>query len=296
MSEPSHRAADTGSRPAPETSAAGRLTLVGTPIGNLDDASAHMRAAIESADVIAAEDTRRFLGLAERLGLRHTREITSLFDHNEQAKAESLIDEVAAGRHVVLLTDAGMPAVSDPGYRVVAAAYARGVTVTTASGPSAVITALALSGLPSDRFAFEGFLPRKAGERRRKLGALAADERTLVCFESPHRLVDALADLEAACGPERQIAVCRELTKTYEEVIRGTIAEVRARVGDGVRGEITLVISGASPEAADAGDYVGEMRRLVDAGMRVKDAAGEVATRHGVSKRQAYETYLQAER
>lgn len=296
MTEPTRRTRGAGHQSEPGTSAPGRLTLVGTPIGNLADASAHMREAIASADLIAAEDTRRFLGLAERLGLRHTREITSLFDHNEQAKAESLIDEVAAGRHVVLLTDDGMPAVSDPGYRVVSAAYARGVEVTTASGPSAVITALALSGLPSDRFAFEGFLPRRPGERRRKLGALAADERTLVCFESPHRLVDALADLEAACGPDRQIAVCRELTKTYEEVIRGTVAEVRKRVGDGVRGEITLVLSGASPEAADAGDYVGEMRRLVDAGMRVKDAAAEVATRHGVSKRQAYETYLQAER
>ena len=183
MSEPNRHS---GSRPAPETSSAGRLTLVGTPIGNLDDASPHMREAIESADVIAAEDTRRFLGLAERLGIHHTREITSLFDHNEQAKADALIDEITAGRHVVLLTDAGMPAVSDPGYRVVAAAYARGVEVATASGPSAVITALALSGLPSDRFVFEGFLPRKAGERRRKLDALAADERTLVCLSLIH--------------------------------------------------------------------------------------------------------------
>lgn len=272
----------------------GRLVLVGTPIGNLGDASERMRAEIAAADLIAAEDTRRFLGLADRLGITHSGSIVSLFDHNEQAKAGELADVVARGQRVVLLTDAGMPAVSDPGYRVVREVAERGLPVTSAPGPSAVLTALALSGLPSDRFAFEGFLPRKAGERARVLAALAREERTLVLFESPHRVADALADIVAAFGPERRMTISRELTKTYEEVLRGTAAELRERAADGLRGELTLVIAGHSGEAEAPADHLEEMQRLVDAGMRAKTAAAEVASRHGMSTRAMYEEHLRA--
>ncbi|WP_101653393.1 16S rRNA (cytidine(1402)-2'-O)-methyltransferase [Brevibacterium ihuae] len=280
--------------PAPRTGD-GCLVLVGTPIGNLGDASERLRHEIGAADLIAAEDTRRFLGLADRLGLAHTSAIISLFDHNEDAKAADIADAVAAGKRVVLLTDAGMPAVSDPGYRVVRAVADRDLPVTSAPGPSAVLTALALSGLPSDRFAFEGFLPRKAGERSRALAALAREERTLVFFESPHRIAAALDDIVAAFGPDRPMTISRELTKTYEEVLRGTASELRDRAAEGLRGELTLVVAGHPGDAAEPADHLAEMRRLVDGGMRAKKAAAEVAERHRISTRAMYEEYLHAE-
>ncbi|WP_349828202.1 16S rRNA (cytidine(1402)-2'-O)-methyltransferase [Brevibacterium litoralis] len=271
------------------------LVLVGTPIGNLADASPRMRAEIAGADLVAAEDTRRFLGLADRLGLPHTARVLSVFDHNEQARAEEIVAAIRSGSRVVLLTDAGMPAVSDPGYRVVRAVTEAGLPVTAAPGPSAVFTALALSGLPSDRFTFEGFLPRKAGERARFLAELAQETRTMVFFESPHRIVDAMDDLIAAFGPGRPMTISRELTKTYEEVLRGTTTELAEAAAAGLRGELTLVVAGHSGRASTPDDHLDEVRRLVEGGLRAKTAAKEVAARHGLKTREVYEAFLHAE-
>lgn len=285
---------EAGPQSEPEAPRGPALVLLGTPIGNLGDASPRMRAEIAAADLIAAEDTRRFLGLAERLGIAHSGAIMSLFDHNEADRAAVLADEVAAGKRVVLLTDAGMPAVSDPGYRVVREVSERGLPVTSAPGPSAALTALALSGLPSDRFAFEGFLPRKPGERARRLAGLARDERTLILFESPHRIAAAMEDVVAAFGPDRPMTISRELTKTYEEVLRGTSGELARAAHAGLRGELTLVIAGFRGTASDPADHLPEVARLVDGGMRAKKAAVEVAGRHGLSTRAVYEAYLHA--
>ncbi|GAA4282933.1 16S rRNA (cytidine(1402)-2'-O)-methyltransferase [Brevibacterium daeguense] len=274
------------------TADSGCLVLVGTPIGNIHDASPRMRSEIEAADLIAAEDTRRFLGLADRLGLTHTNRIISLFDHNEQAKAAEIAEAVAAGQRVVLLTDAGMPAVSDPGYRVVREVTGRNLPVTSAPGPSAVFTALALSGLPTDRFTFEGFLPRKAGERARMLGELAHEPRTMVFFESPHRIADTMAAIVESFGADRPMTISRELTKTYEEVLRGTAGELVDAARAGLRGELTLAIAGHSGRATSAADHMAELGRLVDGGMRAKKAAAEIAARHGLSTRDVYEEYL----
>lgn len=285
--------ADAPREPTPD--GGGRLVLVGTPIGNLGDATPRMREEIESADLIAAEDTRRFAALRDRLGLTTRARTLSLFDHNEAARAAELADAVAAGQSVVLLTDAGMPAVSDPGYRVVAEVASRGLPVTSAPGASSVVTALAVSGLPSDRFSFEGFLPRKPGERRRLLAELADERRTMVFYESPHRIADAAADIADAFGDERPMVICRELTKTYEEVLRGTAGSLAARAADGLRGELTLVIAGAAaPAAADPAGLVDEVDRLVAGGMRAKAAAKEVAARAGASAREVYQAHLDA--
>lgn len=275
-----------------EDSDRGVLILVGTPIGNIADAAPRMREAIEHADLIAAEDTRRFLGLADRLGIAPRGKVVSLFDHNEAARAPEIARAVEDGQRVVLLTDAGMPAVSDPGYRVVRELADRGLPVTSVPGPSAVFTALALSGLPSDRFSFEGFLPRKSGERRRLLAELARERRTMVFFESPHRIVESLTDVVAELGPQRSMTISRELTKRYEEVLRGTAEELLERSREGLRGELTLVVAGHSGAEEQAGDHVEEVARLVDGGMRAKTAAKEVASRHGFAARELYEAYL----
>lgn len=274
---------------------AGALVLVGTPIGNIFDASPRMREEISHADVIAAEDTRRFLGLADRLGLTHTSSIISLFDHNEADRAADIADQIAAGKRVVLLTDAGMPAVSDPGYRVVKEVSDRGLPVTSAPGPSAVFTALALSGLPSDRFTFEGFLPRKPGERSRLLKDLSRDPRTLIFFESPHRIAASMVDIVEAFGADRPMTISRELTKTYEEVLRGRASELREAAAGGLRGELTLVIAGFRGVAHDPAAHLDEVQRLIDAGMRAKSAAAEVAGRHGLKTREVYEAHLHRE-
>ena len=233
----------------------GALVLAGTPIGDSADASPALLAALVGADVIAAEDTRKFRQLCRRLGIAPQARLVSFFDGNEAARVEGLIEQVQDGRRVVVVSDAGMPAVSDPGYRLVAAAASAGLPVTAVPGPSAVLTALAVSGLPTDRFCFEGFLPRRGGERRSRLAALAAEQRTMVFFEAPHRLADFLADAVSALGAERRAVICRELTKTYEEILRGTLAHLRDWAGGEVRGEITVVIegnasaSGSLPEA-----------------------------------------------
>ncbi len=271
------------------------LVLVGTPIGNFDDASPRMRAEIEAADVIAAEDTRRFMGLASRLGVTYSGTLVSLFDHNERSKASEIAQQIESGARVVLLTDAGMPAVSDPGYHVVKEVVSRDLPVTAVPGPSAVFTAIALSGLPSDRFTFEGFVPRKAGERGRLLADLASERRTMIFFESPHRIHATLADFVTHFGADRPMTLSRELTKTYEETLRGTTQSIYEQVvaRDGLKGELTLVVAGA-PEvsATSAADLTEDVAQLVESGMRAKDAAAHIAKIHGLKSRDVYEEYI----
>jgi 16S rRNA (cytidine1402-2'-O)-methyltransferase len=274
---------------------AGLLVLAGTPIGDPADASPRLRDALSGADVVAAEDTRRLRRLARDLGVEITGRVVSYYDANESWRTPELVDALLAGSRVVVVTDAGMPSVSDPGYRLVAAAVEAGVRVTAVPGPSAVLTALAMSGLPVDRFCFEGFLPRKAGERAARLRALAGEPRTLVFFEAPHRLAVMLAAMAEAFGPDRTAAVCRELTKTYEEVRRGGLAELATWATDGVRGEITIVVAGAEPAPATAAaDLVAAVTGRVDAGERLKDAASAVATQQGVGRRELYQAVLAA--
>jgi len=270
------------------------LVLAGTPIGNLADASPALRDALVGADVIAAEDTRRLRNLLTALGLTSPARIVSYFDGNEAARAESLLTDLAEGRTVVVVTDAGMPTVSDPGYRLVAAALARDIPVRVVPGPSAVLVALALSGLPTDRFCFEGFLPRKAGERRRRLAGLAAEQRTMVFFEAPHRLADFLADASAALGADRRAAVSRELTKTYEETRRGALSELADWAAAGVRGEITVVIDGAAPASVDLPSAVADALARIAAGEPLSSAVTAVADASGLPRKALYQATLDA--
>jgi 16S rRNA (cytidine1402-2'-O)-methyltransferase len=273
----------------------GRVVLAATPIGNSEDASARLRDLLATADVVAAEDTRRLAALAARLGVRVTGRVLSHHEHNEGARAAELLDVVRAGGTVLVVTDAGMPTVSDPGFALVRAAVAAGLPVTVAPGPSAVLAALAVSGLPTDRFCFEGFLPRRGGERRRALLALASEPRTMVFFEAPHRLASALATMAEVYGPDRAAAVCRELTKTYEETIRGSLGELVAWASGEVRGEIVVVVGGAPPPSAvPVAELVPEVLARADAGERLKDAVADVATAAGVTKRDLYEAALAA--
>ncbi|MGC0274504.1 16S rRNA (cytidine(1402)-2'-O)-methyltransferase [Pseudactinotalea sp. Z1739] len=281
---------------AREEGTAGSITLAGTPIGNVADASPRLGRLLESADLIAAEDTRRLRDLAGRLQVEVTAKVVSYHEHNEAARAAELVAEAAAGATVLVVSDAGMPGVSDPGYRVVRAAAQAGVPVTAVPGPSAVLTALALSGLPSDRFTFEGFLPRRPGERTRVLAALATQERTMVFFESPRRAGPTLEAMAHAFGADRAAAVCRELTKTHEQVRRGTLDELAAWAGQGLLGEVTVVVAGAEPTIPDAADALGAVLDRVQGGQRLKDAATEVAALTGASKRELYEAALQARR
>jgi 16S rRNA (cytidine1402-2'-O)-methyltransferase len=278
--------------PGAQAQDAGVLVLAATPIGQSSDAPPRLAAELAGADLIAAEDTRRLARLATDLGVDVKGRVTSYFDGNETARTPGLVERLVAGERVVLVTDAGMPSVSDPGYRLVAAAVEAGVTVTAVPGPSAVLTALAVSGLPVDRFCFEGFLPRKAGERRRRLAALAGEERTLVLFEAPHRTAAALTAMADVFGGDRPAAVCRELTKTHEEVRRGGLAELAAWAGDGVRGEVTIVVSGAQAAATVATDPE-SLRAAVAAeeaaGTGRKEAIRAVAMRAGLPKRTVYD-------
>jgi len=278
--------------------ATGRVVLAATPIGDVSDASARLRTLLEQADVVAAEDTRRTRDLARRLGVSIGGRLVSHHEHNEASRVDELLAVVAAGGTVLVVSDAGMPTVSDPGFRLVAAALAAGLAVTAAPGPSAVLTALALSGLPTDRFAFEGFPPRRPGERARALAALADERRTLVFFEAPHRVAAFLDALVEAFGADRPAAVCRELTKTYEEVRRGPLAELVAwaRAGE-VRGEVVVVVGGApAPGPSSVGDVVGQVLARVAAGERLKDAVGAVAVDRGVPKRALYDAAVAAGR
>jgi 16S rRNA (cytidine1402-2'-O)-methyltransferase len=281
-----------------EFEATGRVILAGAPLGQVGDASARLRAALASAPVIAAEDTRRLRRLCADLEVTPAGRVVSFFEANEAARIPGLLDALRAGEDVLVVTDAGMPSVSDPGYRLVAAAVAAGIGVTALPGPSAVTTALAVSGLPVDRFCFEGFLPRKAGERRRALAALAAEPRTMVFFEAPHRLGAALRDLVDAFGAERRAAVCRELTKTYEEVRRGGLGELAEWAAGEVRGEITLVVAGAQPGAAeaDAVALAAEVATREAAGEPRKEAIAAVALTHAVPKRVVFDAVVAAKR
>jgi len=268
------------------------LVLAGTPIGRPGDASPRLAEELASADVIAAEDTRRLRRLASDLGVELTARIVSYFEGNEQARTPQLVEALKAGERVVLVTDAGMPSVSDPGYRLVAAAVEAELPLTSVPGPSAVLTALAVSGLPVDRFCFEGFLPRKAGERARRLAELATEPRTMVFFEAPHRTAAALGALGEAFGPDRRAAVCRELTKTYEEVRRGGLAELADWAAEGVRGEVTIVVSGADTTATiptDPASLKEAVAALEADGLRRKDAIADVAVRAGLPKREVYQ-------
>ncbi|HEX3222338.1 MAG TPA: 16S rRNA (cytidine(1402)-2'-O)-methyltransferase [Nocardioides sp.] len=270
----------------------GVLVLAATPIGRAADAPPRLVAELTDADLIAAEDTRRLARLAADLGVEVKGRVTSYFEGNEAARTPGLVERMLAGDRVVLVTDAGMPSVSDPGYRLVAAAVEAGITVTAVPGPSAVLTALAVSGLPVDRFCFEGFLPRKAGDRRRRLAALADEERTLVFFEAPHRTAVALAAMAEAFGADRPAAVCRELTKTHEEVRRGGLRDLADWAGEGVRGEVTIVVSGATTSAtvdADPESLRAAVAAEEEAGTSRKDAIRAVATRAAVPKRTVYD-------
>jgi 16S rRNA (cytidine1402-2'-O)-methyltransferase len=278
----------------------GLLVLAATPIGDPADASARLATELGTADLVAAEDTRRLRRLTATLGVAVAGRVVSYHEHNEAARTPELVEALAAGARVLLVTDAGMPSVSDPGYRLVRAAVDAGVRVTAVPGPSAVLTALAVSGLPVDRFCFEGFLPRKAGERSARLAELAEDPRTLVFFEAPHRLSVALSAMAAAFGPERPAAVCRELTKTYEEVKRGGLGELAAWAADGVRGEVTVVVAGAPPPGSGP-DGPPTAAELADR-VAVREAAGEprkeaiaaVAQAAGLPKRTVFDAVVAA--
>jgi len=265
------------------------IILAATPIGNLGDASRRLIEALSTVTVIASEDTRTTIHLMRALGVENRPRLIALHEHNESEKAAELV-ELARTIDVLVISDAGMPAISDPGYPLVAAAAAAGVTVTALPGPSAVLTALAVSGLPTDRFTFEGFLPRKS--RVSYFRGLSREPRTMVFFESPNRLGAALVDLATALGDDRRVVVCRELTKLHEEVVRGSAAELAARFADGARGEICLVVEGAAAVASDLPTAIAQVLALVASGAKLKDASSEVAEATGLSRRDLYEGAL----
>lgn len=273
----------------------GGLLLAATPIGDPRDASFRLVEMLAGADVVAAEDTRRLARLASALNVR-PRHVIAYHEHNEAARTSDLVARMVAGERVLLVTDAGMPSVSDPGYRLVTACVEAGVPVTCIPGASACLVALALSGLPVDRFCFEGFAPRKPGERRRRLAELADERRTMVFFEAPHRLAATLADMADAFGDDRRAAVCRELTKTYEEVRRGTLAELRGWAQGEVRGEISVVVEGGSGRSVDPADALAAVLTRVEAGERLKDACKAVAAQSGVASGTLYDDAVAARR
>ncbi|AYG82343.1 Ribosomal RNA small subunit methyltransferase I [Streptomyces hundungensis] len=275
----------------------GTLVLAGTPIGDTADAPPRLAAELERADVVAAEDTRRLRRLTQALGVHIQGRVVSYFEGNESARTPELVEALEGGARVLLVTDAGMPSVSDPGYRLVAACVEKDIKVTAVPGPSAVLTALALSGLPVDRFCFEGFLPRKAGERLGRLREVEGERRTLVYFEAPHRLDDTLAAMAEVFGAERRAAVCRELTKTYEEVKRGPLKDLAAWAAEGVRGEITVVVEGApetGPAELDADELVRRVQVREEAGERRKEAIAAVAAETGLPKREVFDAVVAA--
>ncbi len=281
---------------APAPRAGGVLVVAATPIGNPADASPRLVAALGSADVVAAEDTRRLRRLCADLQVRPTGRFVSMFEGNEAGRVDDLVGAVRGGATVLLVTDAGTPLVSDPGYRVVAACAGLGLRVTVLPGPSAVLAALVVSGLPSDRFCVEGFLPRRASERDRRLALLADDPRTLVLFESPRRTAPTLAAMAATFGADRPAAVCRELTKTHEQVVRGPLGELAAWAQDGVLGEVTLVVGGrqARPSGWQPADLAALVAQREHQGQPRKGAIAEVARQAGLPKREVYAAVVQA--
>ena len=273
----------------------GRLLLGATPLGQPSDASPRLITALSSADIVAAEDTRRVRTLAKALDVRIGGKIVSFFDHVEASRVPELIDEISAGATVLVVSDAGMPLISDPGHRLVLACLDAGLPIRCLPGPSAVTTALAVSGLPSDKFCFEGFAPRKQAARRDWLASLAEERRTAVFFESPRRLPACLRDAVERLGGDRRAAVCRELTKVHEEVVRGSLAELATWAADGVLGEVTVVLAGATVRA-DLPALVAEVEALAAAGIRVKDACSQVAEAHPElkSRRALYDAVLRS--
>lgn len=271
----------------------GTVVLAATPIGNTGDASARLIALMEGADIVAAEDTRRLYALANRLGIRVPGRVVAYHDHNERDKADGLLDQVEQGATVLVVSDAGMPTINDPGLAIVRRAIERGLPVTCAPGPSAVLDALCLSGLPTDRFCYEGFLPRKHSERVQHLRALKSERRTIVFYETLHRIDESMADLLDVLGPNRKMALCRELTKDYEQIRRGTIADIRRSViNEPPRGEMVLVVAGASEEETDAAApatlsiedlAVLSVDRAQEDNLRIKDAISQVVAEHPLS-------------
>jgi 16S rRNA (cytidine1402-2'-O)-methyltransferase len=277
-------------------SVAGVLVLAATPIGDPRDAAPRLRQEITTADVVAAEDTRRFSRLCRSLEVKASGSVVSYHEHNEATRTADLLARLLAGARVLVVTDAGMPSVSDPGYRLVVAAIQAEVKVTCVPGPSAVLMALAVSGLPVDRFCFEGFPSRKAGERLRLFQALARERRTLIFFEAPHRLDATLSAMAEAFGPDRPAAVCRELTKTYEEVKRGALGDLAQWAAGGVKGEITVVVGGAPAEVSDLETSVATIEARVAGGERLRDVCAEVASATGLSRNDLYNAALDARR
>ena len=269
------------------------IILAATPIGNLADASRRLVEALENAEVIAAEDTRTAQKLMSALGVTNRPQLIALHDHNEKHKAADVVER-ARESDVLVISEAGMPTVSDPGYALVVAAAEADVTVTAIPGPSAVITALAVSGLPTDRFSFEGFLPRKSSERVATFTAVAREQRTMVYFDSPNRLADSLKDASKALGGTRRAVVARELTKLHEEVRRGTLDELAVWAAEGVRGEICLVIAGADAVVVPFDDALAAVQQLVAGGERLKQACAQVAEQTGASSRALYQAVLAA--
>lgn len=273
----------------------GTLLLAATPIGNVGDASSRLCSALANADIIAAEDSRRAYRLLDGLELKAKGDVVSFYDAVEESKSDWLLDQVEGGKQVVVISDAGMPTVSDPGYRLVQAAIARNIGFSVIPGPSAVLTALALSGLPVDRFTFDGFLPRKSSARKAFLETLLHEPRTMVFFEAPHRLVETLHDLVAVFGADRRGAICRELTKTYEETVRGTLADLISWSEREILGEITLVLEGATPiDNSDPNIWVTQVQVRVATGVSQRDAIADVARELGVPKREVYDAVLAA--
>ncbi|WDF34243.1 16S rRNA (cytidine(1402)-2'-O)-methyltransferase [Arthrobacter agilis] len=281
---------------AGDGSGRGRIVLAATPIGNMGDATERLVGLLATADVVAAEDTRRLHRLVQALGVTVTGRVISYHEHNEAERTPELLDLVRDGATLLMVTDAGMPSVSDPGYRLVEAAVAEGLDLTAVPGASAVLAALALSGLPTDRFCFEGFLPRKPGVRSGRLADLAAERRTMVFFEAPHRLEPMLRSLQQAFGSERPAAVARELTKVHEQVVRGSLLDLLqwAQAVE-VRGEIAVVVAGApdTPPTRPE-DHVAQVTSLIESGMRLKDAVAAVAANSQVSKRELYAAVIAA--
>jgi 16S rRNA (cytidine1402-2'-O)-methyltransferase len=274
----------------------GRLLLGATPLGQPLDASPRLIDALASADVVAAEDTRRLRVLAKALDVRIGGRVVSLYDRVEAARVTALVEAIDAGATVLVVSDAGMPVISDPGYRLVVGCVGAGLQVQCLPGPSAVTTALAVSGLPSEKFCFEGFAPRKSSARRAWLASLLDEPRTCVFFESPRRLAACLRDAVEELGGARPAVVCRELTKVHEEVVRGSLDELATWAADGVLGEVTVVLAGATPRT-DLPSLVAQVEELIAEGVRVKEACGEVAAAHpGVRSRQLYDAVLESRR
>ena len=280
---------------AHDPSAPGILVLAGSPLGNPADASSRLVEILSSADLVAAEDTRRLGRLMADLGVSRTGPVVSFYEDVERQRLPRLLEVLAAGGTVALVTDAGMPSVSDPGYRAARAALDAGHRVTSIPGPSAVTTALAVSGLPCDRFTFEGFVPRRPAERRARLAEMADEPRTQVYFESPRRLAATLAEMSVAFGADRPAAVCRELSKTYEEVVRDSLGALSQWADEGVRGEITLVVQGASTPAQgglDGADLAARVAALEGQGVSRKEAIVMVAQITGTPKRSVFDAVV----